>query len=188
MATWFSLFCLGSLVTAMFEIQFCYCNIILCNFHVFTLLLIYVQAPQLDCYLFLFASLVCLWYNLLAQVSLCESSHTPHATCSKIPEAHMLSVLPMQYCRIASFRVFLQKSSTKRFFRYTRCYEACCCLHCCKAYRFSCVKCVRMKAIVMAGKDRSEIKNEVTVKSINYTLMFGIAMLNNGLLNLRKCS
>ena len=47
---------------------------------------------------------------------------------------------------------------------------------------------MRMKAIVMAGKDRSEIKNEVTVKSINYTLMFGIAMLNNGLLNLRKCS
>ena len=51
-----------------------------------------------------------------------------------------------------------------------------------------CVKCVGVKAIIMAGKDRIEIKNEVTIKIINNTLMFGIAMLNKGLLNLRKCS
>ena len=44
------------------------------------------------------------------------------------------------------------------------------------------------EAIIMAGKDRIDIRNEVTIKAINDTLMFGIAMLNKGLLNLRKCS
>ena len=48
------------------------------------------------------------------------------------------------------------------------------------------VKCVRVKAIIMAGEDR--IENEVTIKVINETLMFRIAMLNEGLLNLRKCT
>ena len=49
-----------------------------------------------------------------------------------------------------------------------------------------CVKCVGVKAIIMAGKDRIDMRNEVTIKAM--ITMFGIAMLNKGLLNLRKCS
>ena len=49
-----------------------------------------------------------------------------------------------------------------------------------------CVKCVGVKAIIMTGKDRIDIRNEVTIKTM--ITMFGIAMLNMGVLNLRKCS
>ena len=49
-----------------------------------------------------------------------------------------------------------------------------------------CVKCVGVKAIIMAGKHRIDIRNEVAIKTM--ITMFGISMFNKSLLNLRKCS